>query len=229
MPVGISPSAPGTPDIVVMSSTDNPSPETIQTEFRNAGELRAEFDSLHNTLKTEALSFNKSADKFVSHLKKMQALLSQRGTERLRGEAGLPKWTPFLKDFAQEVGLSVSLRTLYRWLAPKPDPGTVKEKPRAPKKPSQRFQRGITDAAAMYRSMLVDVLDRVEKHREDPMALMRMVTEYREALAAEGVPPKIPPAVEPKPKQLTGMQKLKLADKHVARAVKNGTNGKLIK
>jgi hypothetical protein len=224
-------STPETLDIAVMSSADHPSPETIKPKFRNAAELLAAFDPLDKTLKTKGLSTKKSFDEFVRHLLEMRAVLSQRGTKRLRGEAGLPNWTQYLKDLIQEVGLSITLRTLYRWLAPTPDPGSAKKEPRsAPKKHSQFTAGVVMSDAAGYRSMLINVLDRVEKHREDPMALMRMVTEYREFLATESAPPQIPPAVvrkSPQPKKIDWIHKK--VEETVARRIKNGTSGKLIK
>jgi hypothetical protein len=58
--------------------TDNPSTETpAKVEFRNAGELLAEFDSLRNELETQALSGKEFHDKKVYPLLvRMQALRS---------------------------------------------------------------------------------------------------------------------------------------------------------
>src|SRR5947208_1523127 len=113
-------SAPKTGDTVA-SSTDQLSPET-KTEFRDAGEILAEFNSLRNNLETEALPIKESVDKLLPALEKvfpllvrMQALLSQRGAEHLH-EAGLPTWGEYYDSFRKKHGLP-SIKTFQRKLA----------------------------------------------------------------------------------------------------------------
>jgi hypothetical protein len=235
------PSAPGTPDIVVTSSTDHPSPETTKTEFRNAAELRAKFDSLDKTAKTKGLSAKKSIDEFIPDLLEVRALLSQRGTKRLRGEAHLPNWTQYLKDFIQEVGLSISLRTLYRWLAPRTDPGGDKKEKRSAPKKARTFETGKEldfDALIFQHTELLTQIERLNDFSPLPVALMESVAECRKSLAGDtfSARPKAVAQIVQRPavirksplKDLTPMQKHKLLEQHVARITRNNS-GKLIK
>ena len=114
-------SAPETGDSVA-SFTDQVQTTTIKT----AAEMRAELDSAPNSLETEALPLKEAIDKLLPALEKvfpllviMQALLSQRGAERLRHEAGLPTWSEYYREFAKKHGLP-SLRTFQRKLAAYP-------------------------------------------------------------------------------------------------------------
>ncbi len=188
---------------------------STKTEFHTAAELRAEFDSIHNSLEASASSAKKLIDEeIIPGLTRMQALLSQRGAEhdRLLREADLPTWVKYYEDFRQRFSGLKSLRTFQRrQLAG----GSAKSKT-APKQ-GLRLQfctGGMSDAAARYRAMLEKLLDQIEKLRDNPQALMNIVTQYREVLSAEkpevtnvARPKIVSRATEPKASSKTSIEK----------------------
>jgi hypothetical protein len=83
----------------------------------DATQTKAEFDLLDAELnqRCEALAQAQvTLEEAIPCLKKMQALLSQRGDERhtVLKKAGLPTWTQWAKRYAEKI--SCSLRTLQR-------------------------------------------------------------------------------------------------------------------
>jgi len=176
----------GVPDIC-RESTGQPAPEPIQAESR-AGELREEYQSIHNQLETKALSAKKLIEEEVYPLlEKMQALLSKRGLNRHCREAGLPTWTQYYKSFEERFNLRC-LRTFERWLAqrhgvaPAGQGGNNNNKADRKKRP---FFTGASasDADGDYLGMLTDLMDHIDKMRADvPLPILKRVDEYRDIL-----------------------------------------------
>jgi hypothetical protein len=194
--------APETRDSVA-SCTENLSTPTMDTEFRDAGEMRAEFESIDNCLETKALAVTQSIEEvkqtveeeILPLLAKMQALLSQRGAEHLRREADLPTWTEYYETLRQKLPLK-SLRTIQRKLALAPSSsgqgGGGGRKKRPPFSTGQPF--------CDYIGMLLDLMTQVEKGA-DIQAIRKTVAEYRKALDAEtsNSPTDLTPPAAPTP------------------------------
>jgi hypothetical protein len=218
MGTAVQSAAPETRDIC-RESTDNLSLETIKAEFRDAGEVRAEYDSIHNNLETKALSAKKLIeDEVFPLLVKMHSLLSQRGTEHLRLEAGLRTWTEYYEAFHHKFGLK-SLRTFQRRLLALTGADETERKPALKKKRFPFFTgegEGLVDSA-LYRMLLLDLMQQIEKMGDKvPTAIRETVAGYRRDLNGEnaGVPPKIVPPAAPKPKKTTWLEK---TEKSIAR------------
>jgi hypothetical protein len=210
-------SAPETRDNVA-SCTENLSTPTMDTEFRDAGEMRAEFESIDNCLETKALAVTQSIEEvkqtveeeILPLLAKMQALLSQRGVEHLRLEAKLPTWTEYYESLRQKLPLK-SLRTIQRKLALAPSSSGQGGGGGRKKRPQFSTGQPFCD----YIGMLLDLMTQVEKGA-DIQAIRKTVAEYRKILDAgtsrtptDPTPPAAPtpqsapaaptPAVQPTP------------------------------
>ena len=89
--------------------SDHLSTETTKTEFRDAGELRAEFDSINNNIETTALGVITSIEEMLPFLRSMQALLSPaRHRAPPRGDAALPTWTEYCESLRPKIALEFS-------------------------------------------------------------------------------------------------------------------------
>ena len=146
--------------------SDQSSTHIANTDFRNAAELRAEFDVINNNLEAKASTANQVIeDEVIPLLTKMQALLSQRGGERLQPlfiEAKLPTWTEYYNTFRQKVGLK-TLRTFQRKLAAK---HVGPEQQRSNRAKRRQLTTGKVDLVAML-SRVKDHLDLIDKMRDN--------------------------------------------------------------
>jgi hypothetical protein len=178
----VQPAAAETYDIIVASSTNNTSLPTEDIEVRDARILLAEYNSIHNNLKTKALAAHRSVGELVPLLITMHGLLSQRGNQHLRGIARLPTWTEYYRGFTEVFDLP-SLRTFQRYLA------STEEKRRV-----------------NYNHMLTTLLTQIETlgvGAPITATLMDRVAEYRKALSAE---PPVPEPINPNVFNLTVAQ-----------------------
>jgi hypothetical protein len=237
--------APSAPELAAnaASLTDNPSPQTIQSEFRDAGELRAEYDSINNLLEAKASSLKQLIDEeVIPLLRRMHALLGQRSPEHLR-EAHLPTWTGYYRIVQEKFNLK-SISWFQRQVALTERPAKVKTSaPKRRPKPTTGFtsddagfnrplidMQTTTEQRARYKSggyaadrrMLIDLMAQIQQLSDQvPKALMETVGRYAEIMNVR--PTIVPHWSSPKrPKPMT------LLERAVARAVKEG-RGTLIR
>ncbi len=90
--------------------------ESVQYEapdFKDAKELRAAFDEADEEVKTKAkTAINSQADVIIA-LAKVQAILSQRGKEKMRRDAGIEQtWTSYYQWFQKEYKFDLTLRAV---------------------------------------------------------------------------------------------------------------------
>lgn len=226
-------------------STENLSPKTLKVNFRDAGELRAEFDIIHKQLETKGLSLKKMIEEELDPLlARMWALLSQRGTGRLRREAKLPTWTAYYRDMEERFNLK-SLRTFQSKLKAESTQGgggdddDKREKP-APKR-RRSFKTGPSEEDIAFSLLLTSLLGTIERAvnlqvvknvaaecRQDLKGFPATCPEIIQRFAAKYLPVASAQKPSPKPRATSAEQIRKGAEKVVAHRVKHRT-GTLIK
>lgn len=82
-------------------------------DFKDAKELKAAFEEADKEVKTKgAAAIDGQADVILA-LAKMQAILSQRGKEKMRREAGINQsWTTYYRWFQKEFDFDLTLRAV---------------------------------------------------------------------------------------------------------------------
>jgi hypothetical protein len=82
-------------------------------EFRNAQELKAAFEEADKEVKTKgAAAIDGQADVILA-LAKVQAILSQRGKEKMRGDAGINQsWSEYYAWFQKRFNYDLTLRAV---------------------------------------------------------------------------------------------------------------------
>jgi len=82
-------------------------------DFKDAKELKAAFDDAHKEVKTKGMSAIDGQADVILALAKMQAILSQRGKEKMRREAGINQtWIDYYKWFQKEFSFDLTLRAV---------------------------------------------------------------------------------------------------------------------
>jgi hypothetical protein len=82
-------------------------------DFKDAKEVRTAFDEAHNEVKTKGMSAINSQADVILALAKMQAILSQRGKEKMRREAGINQtWIDYYNWFQKEFSFDLTLRAV---------------------------------------------------------------------------------------------------------------------
>jgi hypothetical protein len=82
-------------------------------DFKDAKELRAAFDEADKEVKTKANTAIDSQAEVIIALAKVQAILSQRGKEKMRREAGIKlTWSRYYESFQNEFNFEPVLRTV---------------------------------------------------------------------------------------------------------------------
>jgi hypothetical protein len=87
--------------------------ESPTAEFQNAKEFKNAYDNIHqDVLQAMEASSDRQVD-LVRALAKMRALLSERGTEKMRRQAGIKiGWGAYFKAFQKRFNLKMCLRTV---------------------------------------------------------------------------------------------------------------------
>ena len=108
-----------------------------------------------------SISVNIAWAEFLPVLAQMQSLLSQRGDAREESrETGLPRWKVWLKDFQNQSGLNVSVRTVQKHLARYREIGKEKrQRSDRPAKSSRKDQERLPQTAPRDGKELVEALD----------------------------------------------------------------------
>jgi len=82
-------------------------------DFKDANELRAAFDEADEEVKTTARTAIDSQADVIIALAKVQAILSQRGKEKMRRDAGIKlTWTGYYQWFQKEFNFELTLRAV---------------------------------------------------------------------------------------------------------------------
>jgi hypothetical protein len=92
-------------------------PNIASIEYKDAAELQAAYDAADQDVKqTAEASLDKQVD-VIAALAKMRSILSQRGSERVRQQAGLKTWTQYFGWFQQTYKFQMSLRNVINKIA----------------------------------------------------------------------------------------------------------------
>ena len=82
-------------------------------DFRSAEELKAVFGEADREVRATAKAASDSQADLIIALAKVRAILSQRGKEKMRCEAGIkPTWTAYYRWFQKEFKLELTLRAV---------------------------------------------------------------------------------------------------------------------
>ena len=109
-------------------------------------ELNEAISRQTQNLAAAVANVNREWEPLLPYLSQMQALLSQRGDQRVR-EADLPTWTDWLEGFKKKIKWQISLRAIQKRLATFREPGVCPIKRESGLGLSAGDQRRLIDAA----------------------------------------------------------------------------------
>jgi len=190
--------------------------EKLAKTFASCGEpptktLQEQYEQLNRSARSGAKQLsnrcellNQAWAELLPTLNEMQALLSQRGSDReSQSAAVLPTWTEWLRTFLKETGLAVTMRTVQGHLAKLRHLGTRGAKPsEAPPKLSSRDQRRLL-AGAQCANEVIAALEAGTEYRPAMEDYKRIamgpekIEQLLETIPAESIPPISPPILPP--------------------------------